>query len=159
MALKIRHANKSKNIPWHHKVRQYVKKCIKTSTSVSCCPQVPWRQNVCHDINKCNIRHSAKTFVTSTICHVINKKSWCYKVRHDVNTRHDDKRFCHDFNKFDMMSKQTMTSKSSLCHQKVRHDVKTCYDDKCSSLLQNIHHGTSWRQKVCHDVKNVSWSH
>ena len=82
---------KRKNTPWCHKIDD-VTKCVKTSRSVSCCQKVPWGQNVCHDINKCSIRHSAKTFVKSKICHVINK-SWCYKVRHDVNTRHDDKRF------------------------------------------------------------------
>ena len=83
---------KRKNTPWRHKVRHYVKKCVKTSKSVSCCQKVPWRQNVCHDMNKCNIRHSAKTFVTSKMFHVINT-SWCDKVRHDVNTRHHDQKF------------------------------------------------------------------
>ena len=108
---------KRSNTPWRHKVRHYVKKCVKTSKSVSCCQKVPWRQNVCHDINKCNIRHSAKTFVTSKICHVINK-SWCYKVRHDVNTRHDDKRFVITQKSSSLLQKFVMTSKS--CH-----DVKT----------------------------------
>ena len=87
----VQNTSCQQNIKIHHdvisstlrnKVRQDVKKL--------CC-QVPWRQNVLHDINKWNKRHSAKTFVTSKICHVINK-SWCYKVRHDVNTRHDDKK-------------------------------------------------------------------
>ena len=56
----------------------------------------------------------------------------------------------HDLNKFVMMSKHTMTSKSSLCYQKVRHYVKNML------WWQNVRHcfktskGLSWRQKVCH---------
>ena len=84
----VKNTSCQQNVATHHDVIEF----DITSKSVSCCQKVPWRQNVYHDINKCNIRHSAKTFVTSKMCHVINK-SWCYKVRHYVNTRHDDKGF------------------------------------------------------------------
>ena len=139
---------KRKNTPWRHKVRHYVKKCVKTSKSVSCCQKVPWRQNVCHDINKCNIRHSAKTFVTTKMCHAINT-SWCYKVRHDVNTRHDDQKF-------------VITYKSSSWRQKVRHDVKM-FVMKSKSLSWSQQHVMTWKvknmSKFSHEVKHISWRH
>ena len=44
--------------------KNLVKGLMMRSKSVCCCQKVRWRQNVRHDVNKCNIRHDVKQFVT-----------------------------------------------------------------------------------------------
>ena len=53
----------------HNVVRQDVK-------SVSCRQKIPWHQNVCHDVNKCNI--------IQKVSHDVKNTSMTSKTRHDI---------------------------------------------------------------------------
>ena len=157
---------KRKNTPWRHKVRHYVIKCVKTSNSASCCQKVRcyiWHYDVCYTYS-C---HSAKTFVTSKMCHSSLHK----KVRHDV------KMFVMKSKSLSWSQKHVMTWKvknmSTFCHEvkhiswrhKVRYDIKrfvmvskSCYDDNKFVIASK---NSSWHvmtSKVCEKDKNMSWS-
>ena len=132
MALKIRHANKNvKNTPWRHKVWHYVKKCVKTSKSVSCCQKVPWCQNVCHVINKSwcpKLCHVVKTFVMT---------SKSQKVRHDIKNTSWRQRCCHDV-------------KNMSWRQKVSHNVKnTSWCQTKIILTSNIFFNQFYISTMC----------
>ena len=106
------------------------------------------------------VRHDVKKFVMMSRC-----LSWSQKVCHEVNNTswREKSKICQNFvmksTTFHDVTKFAMTSKGSSWCQK--HVMMT----KSSSLLQKNHHETSWRQKfvkktkICHEVKNISWSH
>ena len=203
----------SQSLSWRHQVRHDVTKCVMASKTYHyvkrfvMTSQVCHEVKICHDVKKCVIKskirhnvkqfvmktktrhdikkfihHSAKTFVKSKICHVINK-SWCYKVRHDVNIRHDDKRFvmiqkvrhdvkkvswcqnvCYDVKKFVMKSKHVLTWKSkkyvNILWWSQKHFMTSKYSlwrqkDVMTSIRSSWCQNISWRQIVRYDIKKV----
>ena len=78
------------------------KKYVRMSKSVWCCQKVTLRQNVHHDVNKCNIRHDVKQFVLSKNRHNAINTSWCQSVCHDVKIFIITSNVCHYFKMFDI---------------------------------------------------------
>ena len=84
------------------------------------CQNLPWR----HDVQNISWRQKVRQKYVRTS----ESSPWRQNIRHDVNTRHDDKML-------------VITSKGL---SKRRHHVKTI-------------HGIKNTPNICHEVKNTSW--
>ena len=100
------------------------------SKSMSC-QNLPWR----HDVQSMSWRQKVRQKYVRTS----ENSPWRQNIRHDVNTRHDDKML-------------VITSKGL---SKRRHHVKTIHGIKKTPNVCHEVKNTSWCQKVCHEVKNT----
>ena len=110
---------------------------------------------ICRHNNKIN--HGVKKFVMSQICHYLKNLSWCqiYVVMSTNTSWHQQ--ILHDLKKFVMtyflchnVKKFIMMSKSSSLRQKVSHDVKNISWYQKYVLMSKR---SSWHQKVHHHGK------
>ena len=101
------------------------------SKSMSC-QNLPWR----HDVQNISWRQKIRQKYVRTS----ESSPWRQNIRHDVNTRLDDKML-------------VITSKGL----SKRHHVKTMHGIKNTPNVCHEVKNTSWCQKVCHEVKNTSW--